>query len=198
MKTEQTNFAKSRVLCELLRQVSATEERQRELAKQNGRCLLLTARGFFKSKGRHRKGGFSLVEVVLSFAILAIGVTCLFGLLQIGVAAWGKGEDLTAKILIVEDAIAYFQSLATDKKYYSTDPQFVISPEYSYHENKISGGRHYGVACDVLPVTGSDIVVGQTNMVTRVQIAIWGTTGFPLYRSTQNTNYYFTECARLQ
>ncbi|MEI8315028.1 MAG: prepilin-type N-terminal cleavage/methylation domain-containing protein [Verrucomicrobiota bacterium] len=142
--------------------------------------------------------GFSLVEVTLAVAIVAIGIVGILALFPLGMDAVRKAADDTQMMTIGQDIIAYFQQNASPANHYSLRASEVISNESSYSINTTMDGIYYHV--DVVVTNGGFSSIydpsGLTNMISRVQIAVYRTT--PTYTPliSNTVHYYFTEVDR--
>ena len=148
--------------------------------------------------------GFSLVEVTLAIAIVAIGIVGILALFPLGMDAVRKAEDDTQMMTIGQDWIAYYQQMSANSNYYSGMPSAinatrVIDTSENYSATQQLDGINYIADCLVITNGFSTIAAGGTNMISRVQIAVYRTT--PAYKPLTNsgyntTHYYFTEVTR--
>ena len=138
--------------------------------------------------------GFSLVEVTLAIAVVAVGLVAILGLFPLGMDAVRQAADSTQLMTVGQDNLAYFQQMAADTNYYynTTD---VILPGVS-HTNLTVDGIWYRMDTIVTSSGFSTISAGGTNMISRVQIGVYRTAGSATTNGISNTNYYFTEVAR--
>ncbi|MEI8064380.1 MAG: prepilin-type N-terminal cleavage/methylation domain-containing protein [Verrucomicrobiota bacterium] len=151
--------------------------------------------------------GFSLVEVTLAVAIVTIGIVGILALFPLGMDAVRKAEDDTQMMAIGQDWIAYYQQMIANSNYYagmlagSLDATTVIDTSENYSSTQQLDGINYIADCLVITNGFATIAAGGTNMITRVQIAVYRTTGPPSYTPLTNsgyntTHYYFTEVTR--
>ena len=161
---------------------------------------------------RRTARGFSLVEVTLAVAVVAIGVVGILALFPLGMDAVRKAADDTQMMAIGQDWIAYYQQMAANTNYYPTQLNAA-----TYGTNVINGTLSESIAQQVDGIwyisdatvtnTGFSQIfspnptyyaqAGPTNMTSRVQIAVYRTTGPTLYlRQTNTVHYYFTEVDR--
>jgi len=160
-------------------------------------------------RAKRGTGGFSLVEVTLAVAVVAIGLMGVLGLFPLGMDAVRQSADATQMMSIGQDNLAYFQQMGSTNIYYAgypaIDPTQVISPlTESYSSNLTADGIWYHV--DAIVSTNRMSTISNlspppffTNMIERVQIGVFRistnlTTGQG--RNIGNTNYYVTEVDR--
>ena len=76
---------------------------------------------FSRSPGRLRRlsRGFSLVEVTLAIAVVAIGLVGVMALFPLGMDAVRQAADSTQMMAIGQDWIAYYQQMAANTNYYA-------------------------------------------------------------------------------
>ena len=155
--------------------------------------------------------GFSLVEVTLAIAVVAIGLVGIMALFPLGMDAVRQAADSTQMMAIGQDAIAYYQQEAVSSNCYAgypsaIDPTQVIDPSSplgfgSYSNNIVIDGSWYRIEAVVTNAGYSTIAFGipLTNMISRVQIGVYRIAtniASPYYRPIGRTNYYFTEVDR--
>ena len=161
---------------------------------------------------RRAARGFSLVEVTLAVAVVAIGVVGILALFPLGMDAVRKAADDTQMMAIGEDAIAYYQQMAVNTNYYGTNntasfgyTNVLNGAIESYSFTQQVDGIWYISDATVTNAGFSQIFTPTntytqaciTNMTSRVQIAVYRTTGPTLYlRQTNTVHYYFTEVDR--
>jgi len=167
--------------------------------------------------------GFSLVEVTLAVAVVAIGVVGILALFPLGMDAVRKAADDTQMMAIGEDIIGYFQQEAAPSNHYSirnipmppTPPGVtlateVISNACSYSVDTNMDGIYYHVDVTVTNAGFPQIFspnptnyyaqAGPTNMTTRIQIAVYRAATNLISRKgsiiSNTVHYYFTEVDR--
>ena len=159
--------------------------------------------------------GFSLVEVTLAVAVVAIGVVGILALFPLGMDAVRKAADDTQMMAIGEDIIESFQQDMAPSNHYSikpaaTLPTFpeVISNECSFQSTQQVDGIWYvsnvtvtnGGFSQIFSPTNDYQYAGQTNMTTRIQIAVYrAATNYSSHKVNLISNtvhYYFTEVDR--
>ena len=163
---------------------------------------------------RRTARGFSLVEVTLAVAVVAIGVVGILALFPLGMDAVRKAADDTQMMAIGEDWIAYYQQMAANTNYYSvnnTSPFVctnVIGAFYSESITQQVDGIGYISDATVTNTGFSQIFsptndyqyAGLTNMTSRVQIAVYrvatNSVSKTVNRITNTVHYYFTEVDR--
>ena len=148
------------------------------------------------SRARRAARGFSLVEVTLAVAVVAIGLMGILALFPLGMDAVRQSADATQMQSIGQDTIAYYQQMAANSNYYSSVSSEVIPPTESYSSNLTVDGISYHVETVVANAGFRTITVNATNMISRVQIGVYRTSGPIAYTAIGNTNYYFTEVDR--
>lgn len=164
--------------------------------------------------------GFSLVEVTLAIAIVAIGIVGILALFPLGMDATRKAADDTQMMAIGQDWIAYYQQMSANSNYYalfgtSIDSTNVIDPALENYINihLFVDKIWYRVDAVVtnaginLTMSGTPAIVpviyglgfptitdpnGLTNMISRVQITVSRTTGPPTYLPMTNAAYNTT------
>jgi len=158
--------------------------------------------------------GFSLVEVALAVAVVAIGVVGILALFPLGMDAVRKAADDTQMMAIGEDAIAYYQQMAANTNYYSVNNTApfvctnVIGAFYSESITQPVDGIWYisdatvtntGFS-QIFSVSNNPACAGLTNMTSRVQIAVYrvatNSVSKTVNRITNTVHYYFTEVDR--
>jgi len=142
------------------------------------------------------QNGFSLVEVTLAVAIVAIGLLGIMSLFPIGMDATRQAADYTQEGSIASDIIAYYQQLAIDTNDYSTLPSEVIPPSLSISTNLLSDGIWYHLDATVINSGFSIISNSGSNMTSRVIIGIFRVIDGVSTTSIAQTNYFFTEVDR--
>ena len=143
--------------------------------------------------------GFSLVEVTLAVAVVAIGLLGILALFPLGMDAVRQAADSTQMMSIGQDNLAYFQQFGLNSNYYSALPSEVLSSSHGYSTNQNVDGIWYRVDAVVANTGFSTITASGINMISRVRVGVYRLTtntvlgtGGPL----GSTNYYFTEVAR--
>ena len=162
---------------------------------------------------RRSTHGFSLVEVTLAIAVVAIGLVGIMALFPLGMDAVRQAADSTQMMAIGQDNIAYYQQEAMNlNNYYSVLPSEVI-PTTSYSTNLSVDGIWYradtsitnaGFSTIVLITNSYVIVAGVTNSVTivtnnltsRVRVGVYRVNGPSATVAIGSTNYYITEVDR--
>ena len=166
---------------------------------------------------RRTARGFSLVEVTLAVAVVAIGVVGILALFPLGMDAVRKAADDTQMMAIGEDAIAYFQQMAVNTNYYPTQlgattygTNVINGTQESYSTNQQVDGIWYCVNATVTNTGFSQIFspnptnyyaqAGLTNMTSRVQIAVYRVATNLISGQgsliSNTVHYYFTEVDR--
>lgn len=143
--------------------------------------------------------GFSLVEVTLAIAVVAIGLVGILAVFPLGLNAARTAADTTQMASVAQDEIAYWQQEAANTNDYSSLPSAVIDSASSYGTNVYVDGIWYGKQITIANSGYSSIGFGSpsTNMISRISIAVWRTTtNLPSAPATSATNYYITEVAR--
>ena len=162
---------------------------------------------FSRSPGRLRRlsRGFSLVEVTLAIAVVAIGLVGVMALFPLGMDAVRQAADSTQMMAIGQDVLADFQQEAANGSCYSMissglyDTTKVIDPSASYGNcasNSNVDGIWYRVEATVTNSGFSTITAGGSNMVSRVKILVYRTNGSASTTALSSTNCYFTEVDR--
>jgi len=163
--------------------------------------------------------GFSLVEVTLAIAVVAIGLVGIMALFPLGLDAVRQASDATQMMAIGQDTIAYYQQEAMNLNgnYYSSLPSEVI-PTTSYSTNLAMDGIWYRADTSIANAGFSTIVAnlisnyyvvvaGVTNSVTivtnlnmnmtsRVRVGVYRVSGPSATVAIGSTNYFFTEVDR--
>ena len=156
-------------------------------------------------RGRHNTThGFSLVEVTLAIAVVAIGLVGIMALFPLGLDAVRQAADATQMMAIGQDALADFQQEAANPNCYARGSggytNIVIDPASPFYGNFASNsnvdGIWYRVVASVTNDGFSTISMGGTNMISRVCILVFRTTGSLSTTPLSSTNYYFTEVDR--
>ena len=151
------------------------------------------------SPPRRATRGFSLVEVTLAVAVVAIGLLGVLALFPLGMDAVRQAADATQMMSIGQDNLAYFQQYGVNSNYYSTLPSEVLSSGHGYSTNQNVDGIWYRVDAVVTNAGFSTITASGMNMITRVRVGVYRlTTNTVLHTGGPlgSTNYYFTEVAR--
>jgi len=148
--------------------------------------------------------GFSLVEVTLAIAVVAIGLVGIMALFPLGLDAVRQAADSTQMMAIGQDVLADFQQEAANSNCYALGSSGystnVIDPASLSYGNFASNsnvdGIWYRVEAWVTNAGFSNISVGGTNMISRVCILVFRTNGSSSTTPLSSTNYYFTEVDR--
>ena len=120
--------------------------------------------------------GFSLVEVSLAIAVVAIGLIGILVVFPLGVDATRLSKNLTQIATIGQYEIAYWQQEALDFDLYTNNPNVIVPNSMSYSGNVTVNGISYWK--NVVVVNSdypqiSTVGLPITNMITRVYISIW-------------------------
>jgi prepilin-type N-terminal cleavage/methylation domain-containing protein len=85
---------------------------------------------------RRRRGGFTLVEMMIAMGILVVGVTSVLGLLAFGAALQRTAERRTEAALVVEQVAAELRdSLTVDASGKASEPPLQFERTISGHPN---------------------------------------------------------------
>ena len=166
---------------------------------------------------RRSTHGFSLVEVTLAIAVVAIGLVGIMALFPLGMDAVRQAADSTQMMAIGQDNIAYYQQEAMNlNNYYSVLPSEVI-PTTSYSTNLSVDGIWYRADTSIanagfstivgnlisnyynisLGVTNITIITNlNMNMTSRVRVGVYRINGSNATVAIGSTNYYITEVDR--
>ena len=163
--------------------------------------------------------GFSLVEVTLAIAVVAIGLVGIMALFPLGMDAVRQAADSTQMMAIGQDYIAYYQQEAMNlNNYYSALSSEVI-PTASDSTNLSMDGIWYhadtaiinaGFSTIVGSIISNSYVIGgggvtnsvtivtnsNVNMTSRVRVGVYRVNGPSGTTPIGSTNYYFTEVDR--
>jgi uncharacterized protein (TIGR02598 family) len=135
----------------------------------------------------HSKGNiaFTLVEVALAIAVVAVGLVGILALFPLGLRATRSATDDTQKASIAQDYIAYYQQLAlTSNNYSSSD----ILANADYTSGATNDNIAYNVRVLVTNAGFPQITNSGLNLLSRVLVQVW--------RPGSKTNTYSTEVAR--
>lgn len=131
---------------------------------------------------------FTLVEVALAIAVIAIGLIGILALFPLGLRATRSATDNTAMAMIAQDYIACYQQIALNSNNYSNAGTPVgLLEEVSYSNTRTNAGVIFTVHVDVKNHE-SGIVVNGTNLQSRITISV--------FRPGSATNIYITEASR--
>lgn len=131
------------------------------------------------------KRGFSLMEVVLSIAVVGVGLLSTLGMFLVGLRATRSATDDTQMASIAQDYIAYYQQLAASSNNYSA---LGILPNTDYTSVVTNENLAYNVRVVVTNAACAQIQYFGTNLLSRVTLQVW--------RRGSDTNTYCAEVAR--
>jgi general secretion pathway protein I len=107
-----------------------------------------------------REGGFSLLEVLVAFTILALAVGTILSLFATGLRNTAVASDYARALILAESRIAYYQGL---------DPQQLVSGE----GNGTEAGFHWHSR--VSPYDEVPTASGRPLRLYRIEVAVkWG------------------------
>lgn len=136
--------------------------------------------------GRH---AFTLVEVALAIAVVAIGLVGVLALFPLGLRATRGAMDDTQMATIGQEFIAKYQQMALTNVNYDTANGDVLTNGVSTVTFPPLDGVSYTVRTTITNDGFPPIqMAGGTNLVCRVYIEVW--------RPGSKTNLYITEVAR--
>ena len=134
--------------------------------------------------------GFTIIEVALAIAIIALGIVAIIGLLPTGLDVIRDASSTTQMANIAEDFITQYQQRALDSAFYSGLPTAGVLPTSTFTTNVTTSESAipYTVKVDVSNTGFPIITPSPTGTISRVAIQI----SYPGSR----TNTFITEVAR--
>lgn len=129
--------------------------------------------------------GFSLMEVVLSIAVVGVGLLSILGMFLVGLRATRSAMDDTQMASIAQDYIAYYQQLAASSNNYSS---LGVLPNADYTSVVTNENLAYNVRVVVTNAACAQMTSFGTNLLSRVTLQVW--------RRGSDTNTYCAEVAR--
>lgn len=152
----------------------------------------------FCNRIHHRDQAFSLVEVVLAIAIVAIGLVAILGLFPQGLTSGQNAADDSLLAVIVQDVIAqrkiYIQNYPNQIGLPDLNQPYWFLPDGSTTTAANANTARYKCEMFCGPVTGIPNL--ETNQV-RVLWPWFQASGNNAYKPL-NTNSYFTQIAAYQ
>jgi len=137
---------------------------------------------------RRRRFGFTIIEVALAVAIIALGIVAIIGLLPTGLDVIRDASSTTQMANIAEDFITQYQQRALDSAFYEGTNNVLSTSTTNVPVTTSESAIPYTVKVDVSNTGFPIITPSPTGTISRVAIQI----SYPGSR----TNTFITEVAR--
>ena len=132
--------------------------------------------------------GFTIIEVALAIAIIALGIVAIIGLLPTGLDVIRDASSTTQMANIAEDFITQYQQRALDSAFYEGTNNVLSTSTTNVPVTTSESAIEYTVKVDVSNTGFPIITNGPMGTISRVAIQI----SYPGSR----TNTFITEVAR--
>ena len=132
--------------------------------------------------------GFTIIEVALAIAIIALGIVAIIGLLPTGLDVIRDASSTTQMANIAEDFITQYQQRALDSALYEGTTNVLPTSTFTTTVTTSESAIPYTVKVDVSNTVLPIITPSLTGTISRVAIQI----SYPGSR----TNTFITEVAR--